>query len=381
MTAGTLELDTPFPSRNAAETLSRRIVTYLRENRPEVGTLLVTDADLATRSRLSHSTVRRALRVLHKNGWIERRPGYGSLVGPRVAMSIDTIGAMERPSKVPLLRIAVVATFARSDWYVSGVLDALDGLAGVHGLNIELISARADMSGEDISRRLAQSRPDVMALITPRLPQARVVMEAARLKIPSVATGTSLLGLDVPCICEDGEQGAVMAVDRLAKAGHKRIGYISYAVASKWVFTRRAGWRNGLTAAGIEPDENLTCWLPEDANETNSVPCLAEYFTKHRPTAVVCGSSAAMLRLGDYCKVSGMKVPDDLSVVAFDQDYPSYQARFGSSDFKPDVVALPLRQMVSSIVEIAQQLVDGKAPESRTDLPCELRAGVSVCQL
>ena len=383
MVLDNIELDTPFPSRNAADVLSQRILRYLRDAKPAVGSLLLTDADLATRSRLSHSTVRRALRVLHKDGWIERRPGYGSLVGPRVGMSSSSDEPRPvRPSaSSTLLRIAVVVTFARSDWYVSGVLDALDALAADRGLNIELLSARGGDAGDDVARRLAHSRPHVMALITPRLPQARVVIEAARLGIPTVATGTSLAGMDIPIVCEDGVQGGAAAVDRLVKAGHTRIGYVSYAVASKWVFSRREGWHAGLTHAGIAPEENLVCWLPEDANEVNAIPVFEQYFKRHKPTAVVCASSAAMLRLGDYCKVSGLKVPDDLSVVTFDQDYPSYQARFGSSDFKPDVVALPLTDMAMSIVEIAQQLADGKTPEGQTDLPCELRAGVSVRRL
>jgi len=378
MTLGALELDTPYPSRNAAETLSHRIVSYLRQARPEVGSLLLTDADLATRSKLSHSTVRRALRGLHKDGWIERRPGYGSMVGPRVAMTVDVAGELNVRSSVPLLRIAVVAAFARSDWYVSGVLDALDLLATDRNLNIELLSAREGGSGEDLSRRLAQSKPDVMALIAPRLPQARIVIEAARIGIPAVATGTSLEALNVPVVCEDSIRGAAAAVERLAREGHRRIGYISYAVTSKWVFTRREGWRQGLENAGLEIDENLVCWLPEFANETSVQPCLSAYFKNHRPTAVVCASSPAMQRLGDYCKRSGLKVPDELSVVTFDQDYPSYKACFGDSSFKPEVVALPLRQMAEAIADIASQLRQGKVASGRTDLPCELCPGNSI---
>ena len=383
MAIESIELDTPFPSRNAAGVLSQRIVRYLCDTRPAVGSLLLTDADLASRSRLSHSTVRRALRVLHKDGWIERRPGYGSLVGPRVALS--TVSGEAHASmhevKSSLLRIAVVAAFSRNDWYVSGVLDALDMLAADRNLNIELLSAREGGTGEDLGRRLAQSKPDVMALIAPRLPQARIVIEAARIGIPAVATGTSLEALNVPVVCEDSVQGAADAVERLAREGHRRIGYISYAVTSKWVFTRREGWLLGMNRAGLEADENLVCWIPEFANETTVQPCLSAYFKNHRPTAVVCASSPAMQRLGDYCKRTAMKVPDDLSVVTFDQDYASYQARFGNSDFKPEVVALPLKNMALSIVDIARQLADGNLPERQTDLPCELRPGVSVRRL
>ena len=374
------QLGEAFPSRNAANVLSERLVRYLQLSKLAVGTKLLTDADLVSATRLSHSTVRRALQGLQREGWIERRAGHGSLVGPRVAMSTGLPGDPPQ-TKTSLLRIAVVATFSRSDWYVAGVLDALDRLASSRALNIELISAREDAAPEDLSRRLAQSRPDVLAMIAPRLPQARVVADAARLGIPCIATGAALDALGIFTVCEDSVQGAAMAVERLARAGHRQIGLIGYAVALKWVFSRRAGWRQGMIDHGLDADENLVCWLPEGTDGVSGQPYLAEYFRRRKPSAVVCTSSTAMRRLGDYCQASGMHIPRDLSVVSFDQDYQSYQAHFGRSDFRPDVVALPLQAIGQAIADAASQLSYGQMPPSRTDLQCELIQGNSVLSL
>ncbi len=372
-----LELKTKsFPSRNAAGELSRRVVDYLTTRRPCVGTKLSTDADVVAKTQLSHSTVRRALRGLQREGWIERRPGHGSFVGPRVAL--DSPGLrMGGTMKSQTIRLACVANFARGDWYVAGVLDALDRLAADKGLSIEMISSREDAPSEQASKRLAQSHPDVLALITPRLAQAPLVVEARRLGIPCIATGTSLADIGIPIVCETSAQGAAMGTRHLIEAGHRRIGYLSYAVPAQFVFSRRQGWHQALSDADIPADENLVCWLPAGADAHVATPVIEAYLKQHKPTALLVASNAAMFRLGDYVQATGLRIPQDLSVVTFDQSFEVYRAHFGSA-FVPTVVALPLASIAMTIAKYAMLASDTGTIPAKTELPCNLIEGKTV---
>src|SRR5438105_1058415 len=114
------ELEYPLPSRRSAESLRQQLIAYLLRTNPPVGTRFLSDHQLARVAKLSRPTVRRALDEMHREGWIERRQGHGTFVGPRVAMP----GAMRTPvvdsAKRRMVRIAVVIHLAgdlRHDWY------------------------------------------------------------------------------------------------------------------------------------------------------------------------------------------------------------------------------------------------------------------------
>jgi len=372
-----LNLDTPFPSRNAAGTLSQRVVAYLCETKPEVGSLLLTDADLASRSRLSHSTVRRALRGLHKDGWIERRPGYGSLVGPRVHMSVN-----DPPfgTSVGTKRLAVIASFASSDWYVSGVLNALDQTAYELGLTVEIIASSNEGGIPSVFRRLMNNKPDVVAMISPRMPQAVIAAEALRLNIPVLTTGSSLEGMGMPVIREDSLAGAAMAVTHLVRLGHTRIGFLGIPVAERFMFIRRQGWQRGQIEAGIEPDEGLVCWITPDASAQETASLLSSYLAKHKPTALLVATTTGMACLGDYSTATGLRIPQDLSVVTFDQSFEVYRAHFGST-FVPTVVGLPLADIAKTIAKYAMIACDAGTIPAQTELSCSLIEGASVRKL
>lgn len=82
-----LELDLPLPNHQAAKVLHGQILRYLLKNRPTAGDPLFTESQLTQKTGLSRSTIRRALSPLESQGWIERRQGSGTFVGPRVGLA------------------------------------------------------------------------------------------------------------------------------------------------------------------------------------------------------------------------------------------------------------------------------------------------------
>src|SRR5882757_1445022 len=79
----------PFPSRKAFVALRRRLEDQLRGGGFSAGDPFPSDADLVRTTGLSRDTVRKALAELSRDGWIERRHGLGTFVGPRVNMPIS----------------------------------------------------------------------------------------------------------------------------------------------------------------------------------------------------------------------------------------------------------------------------------------------------
>src|SRR4051812_2570138 len=159
------ELEHPLPSRKSAESLRQQLINYLLRTNPPVGTKFLSDHQLARLAKLSRPTVRRALDDLHREGWIERRQGHGTFIGPRVAMP----GAVRTPiadkQMRKMVRIAVVIHLAgdlRHDWYSRSIIEGIDEAAEELGVSLELLGDRVD-DPKSISRRLMQTRPDVLA--------------------------------------------------------------------------------------------------------------------------------------------------------------------------------------------------------------------------
>src|SRR5882757_1564879 len=79
----------PFPSRKAFAALRKRLEDQLSGGGFSAGDPFPSDADLVRTTGLSRDTVRKALSELSREGWIERRHGLGTFVGPRADLPIS----------------------------------------------------------------------------------------------------------------------------------------------------------------------------------------------------------------------------------------------------------------------------------------------------
>jgi DNA-binding LacI/PurR family transcriptional regulator len=371
------ELATPLPPRRSAEALRDQLVDYLVRTNPEVGTRFLSDHQLARVSKLSRPTVRRALHDLHREGWIERRQGHGTFVGPRVAMPMGArpvSATVQTNSATRIIRLAVVVHLAgdfRHDWYSRHIIEGIDEAAEETGVTIELLGDR-DGDPKSISRRLMQTRPDVLAFCTPPPTRALLIGEARRLEIPCIGTGTMLSLFGTPTVQEDGFNAARLGVKHLVEQGHRKIGFVITSFVAPWVFQRRLGYLRGLEEAGIEPDESLVCWIkPEDIGN----PIYIEKFlNRQNPTAVLFGNFGAAWGLAGPVKAGKIRIPQDLSVVNFDQN-PDVESWLGT---KPTTLAIPLKQMGHHLAKSARALAEGKHVDPIVELPCDLLIGESV---
>jgi DNA-binding LacI/PurR family transcriptional regulator len=354
--------------------LRRQLTEHLVRSRPTVGERFLSDHELARITRLSRPTVRRALNDLERDGWIERRPGSGTFIGPRAGIALG-LGHSADPPMKRTLRLALMTHLLGDfshDWYAGGVMRGIDSAAEECGLSLELLGDR-DGDIKSISRRLIQSRPDVLAFAAPPLRHVAVMGEARRLDIPCIGTGTLLGSIGVPSVAEDGRAAMSDAVAHLVERGHDRIGLIMGPFNLPWVFQRRQGYVDGLVRCGIEPDEGLVLWLGSKTDAGNT-ELLRRYLDRRRPSALIFGSWAWAHSIAPLTQ-NGLVIPRDLSVITFDQP-PIVQSWLGN--VKPTVISIPLIEMGRRLAMMARALVAGEPVEAETTLACELIEGDSV---
>jgi DNA-binding LacI/PurR family transcriptional regulator len=369
-----LQLNLPLPRRGARWALREQVRKYLEDKRPSVGARFLTDQELVEASGLSRITVRKAMDDLAHEGWIERRNGKGTFIGPRAGIPI--LASLSRNQAGPKLARLAVVGMERSDWYAGAFLRGVDDVAADCGVAVELLSNRQDLAR--FVQRLTQNVPDLLVFLAADVADVFHLAEARRLGIRTVVTGTNLTQLPVPGIASDDIGGMAMGVRHLVERGHRRIGYVQSTGSTRpWTVRRRQGWLRGLEEAGVEPDEGLVLWVDDRASLDEYAAIVRRYLERERPTAVVAGNSLAGVGLGRMAGAGLLRIPEELSVVTFDQDLPRYQVAFGEH-LKPTMIAQPLDEIGRRLTQLTRTLADGGAIGSMSALPCRVVEGNTV---
>jgi len=120
---------------------------------------------------------------------------------------------------------------------------------------------------------------------------------------------------DVPAVVPDEEQGGRTATELLLEAGHRRIAFINTTSPSPAQTGRLRGYRAALEAAGVEFDPALVFAAQPDQEGGFEA---AGALIASRASGVFCHNDRVAMGLYDGLRVLGKVVPDDVSVVGFD---------------------------------------------------------------
>ncbi|CAA2102669.1 LacI family DNA-binding transcriptional regulator [Variovorax paradoxus] len=120
---------------------------------------------------------------------------------------------------------------------------------------------------------------------------------------------------DHPCVSVDSEGAVADAVARLVLLGHRRIAMVSGTLAaSDRAQQRYRGYLRGMADAGLDAPPLVEVPFVETAVDAIS----RQLQSRHRPTALVCSNDLLAIRSIRAAHLSGLPVPDELSVVGFD---------------------------------------------------------------
>jgi len=194
-----------------------------------------------------------------------------------------------------------------------GVEDA----ASASGYTVFLCNTDNDpaMEAQDV-RKLRERRVDGVIFVgaTDRRDlMATLVAEG----VPVVVTDRQVADLDVDMVLVDNRAGALLACRHLIGLGHSRIAHAAGHLATRTGQDRLAGYREALAEAGIAPDEGLV-YTGDFTLESGYQAAEVLLGRTPRPTAIFCGNDLVALGVLRAAEAAGLAVPDDLSIVGFD---------------------------------------------------------------
>jgi len=134
---------------------------------------------------------------------------------------------------------------------------------------------------------------------------------------PIVSIDPLMSNPNYPSVHATNYQGAIDAMNYLFGLGHKRIGFIGGRAELESSNRRLLGYREALENAGIPVDEQLIA----SGNYTTEAgaKCAQELLSlDHPPTAIFASNDQSAMGVFEIAQEMGLRIPDDLSVVGFD---------------------------------------------------------------
>jgi DNA-binding LacI/PurR family transcriptional regulator len=183
---------------------------------------------------------------------------------------------------------------------------------------------------------------------------------------PPERSGEAVVAIEVsppgmPFVRFDTGRGTDLAMEHLIGLGHERIGHLGSELDAETFRVRREHVLGRLAEAGLEPAGYETAAFRFDDAKRGALALLSS-----RPTAVYCDDD--LLAGGVYlaARELGLRIPDELSVVGFD-DLPFAQV------FDPPLttVVIDPEAAGAEAFEVLAALMRGESPESRV-LPVSL---------
>ncbi len=207
--------------------------------------------------------------------------------------------------------------------------------------------------------RLAGTLIDGAILVTP-------TVAVTRPGIPVVAVDPHTGPAGPPTVDCDNLGGAILAARHLLDLGHRRIGFLGGRPDLESARLREAGFRQAMHDAGVAVDENLVRVGGYKA-ETAAGPARELLKSSDRPTAIFAANDLSAIATMQVAADLGLRVPDDLSVIGFDNVPESALAATPLTTIRQ-----PLRRMGIEALRLLVDLVDGIQRESHVRLPTEL---------
>lgn len=135
--------------------------------------------------------------------------------------------------------------------------------------------------------------------------------------LPMVALSTSVDGADIPKVVVQDREASAAAAGHLIGLGHRRLGYISGPPVN-WVSDERtAGFRQGVADGGLDP-ESIDCWPGNFGFHSGTEAAEAFLDLQTRPTGIYAASDEMAIAFMKRVRRSGVRVPEDVSVIGFD---------------------------------------------------------------
>lgn len=258
--------------------------------------------------------------------------------------------------------------------YIGEILRGAGDTVDQHHWDL-LVCTTSDDAEREFRRiqSLASGIVDGILVLLPRAEQSYLNL-LQDTHIPVITLDHGLSETPLPSIDVDNHSGGRIATEHLLSLGHRRIGFIG-GTYSRAHLERLAGYQEVLHEHGISPNPDLI--MEGDYSQPSGFRAAEKLLDlPHPPTAIFAISDAMAFGALEAAGRRGIRVPDQLSVIGFD-DIPM------ANWVHPQLTTIrqPLYQLGETAINLIISMTDGESlPGQRMLLPVELVVRGSVAR-
>ena len=305
-----IDVDKPIPKYLQLKDI---IIQYFDNEHYVADQKIPSENELVERFQVSRNTVRQALGELDNEGIIYKKQGLGTF-----------FSGLASTKKLSYL-IGVISP--RISYYIyPQIIRGIDEVAHRKRYNIVLGNSYADYAKEVMYlEQLLEKHIDGL-LFEPvggfeRFEESPIFRVLNDLTIPFVFMDWWFDNPNLSCVAVDDAEGGFRATQYLIQAGHRRIACL-YPRDKLPGNLRYQGYRKALEQHEVPCNEQLLRtttsqeWDAADVIEEHVRQLLA--LGPERPTAIFLFNDDAALRACNAIRNAGLRVPEDISLIGFD---------------------------------------------------------------
>lgn len=185
-------------------------------------------------------------------------------------------------------------------------------------------------------------------------------------RTPVVFVNGQMSGVDAHIVRTDEESGVEMLVELLVNLNHKKIGFLGGLEGVSSTDVKKHTFVNVMENKGLGVNND---WVLDAGFSIESGEEVAAQFLslKERPTAVICANDLVAIGVIKVLTKFGLKVPDDVSVVGFDDIYLA-------KHFPPGITTVSQNydQLGQTAINVLVDLINEKEAKKETVIPTSL---------
>lgn len=178
------------------------------------------------------------------------------------------------------------------------------------------------------------------------------------------------------CFISDSFYGTYRLTNYLLERGHKRIAFVGTLFATESITDRYLGYSKAMMEAGQEIPQDYV--IPDREVKGSNMHNFSEFsLPEQQPTAYVCNCDYTASLLIPFLQKKGIRVPEDISVVGFDNFPGEHYMGVGVTTYAADLGAMAkaavrslIRQMNGESVKKGIHIVEGNLVEKDSVREC-----------
>ncbi|MGG6312660.1 GntR family transcriptional regulator [Paenibacillus macerans] len=293
--------------------LKHELLSWLQTGKLQPGQQFPSENEIAEQFGLSRQTVRQTFGELEKDGWLERIQGKGTFARNPVRRDGEAVKT-----------IGIMTTYI-SDYIFPHIVRGAEAELRSHGYRLLLSSTDNTKEKEMDSLQLMTGQPLSGLIIEPTKsaegnPNLGYFLELQEKGIPYLMINEKYRELECPCLKVDDEAGGHKAARHLLENGHRSIAGFFKRDDLQGV-NRLKGFLSAHREQGItvSPQHVVTYTTEQKGDYAYQKAIeLLQGTPEQRPTALVCYNDELAVMLMDAAAACGLRIPEDLSVIGFD---------------------------------------------------------------